>query len=118
MIVVGALSQSTSRFAIGARGDMVDFGADSVVGLVGRSPVFSFDHSATVEYRRGRMADRFVIRSGQVAWTLKVWPSERWGPFGSRLLEERSSSLTGRGSRPSARSEVLRELATLGWLPS
>jgi hypothetical protein len=117
MIVLGSLAQSLSRFALGARGDMVDFSSDSVVGLVGGSVVFAFQRGAvSVDYRRGRMVDRFVMRSGEVVWVLRMWPSERWGPFGSRLLAERSSSQTGSGSKPARRSEVLDSLRTLGWI--
>ncbi len=111
MILTGFLGDADGRG--GAKGDTLELTAESCVGRVSGSKVFEATTAdgLRVEYVVGRMRDRLVISSSAGARQFRFLPSERWGPFGSRLVEDASGRLAG--SRPASRSEVRRVLTEL-----
>lgn len=97
----------------GAKGDTLELNVDSCVGRVSGSKVFEATSAdgLRVEYVPGRMRDRLLISSAAGVRQFRFLPSERWGPFASRIVEDASGRLTG--SRPASRSEVQRVLTDL-----
>ena len=111
MILTGFLGDADGNG--GAKGDTLELNVDSCVGRVSGSKVFEATGAdgLQVEYVTGRMRDRLLISSSAGVRQFRFLPSERWGPFGSRIVEDASGRLSG--CRPASRSEVRRLLAEL-----
>jgi hypothetical protein len=111
MILTGFLGDADGHG--GAKGDTLELNVDSCVGRVSGSKVFEATRAdgLHVEYVAGRMRDRLLISSSAGVRQFRFLPSERWGPFGSRIVEDASGRLSGSG--PASRSEVRRLLTEL-----
>lgn len=114
MFHVTGLFKSRKRL-VGPRGDTLSIDERRCEISQGGGRLFHYERSqGGLSYRKGLFTDLIVFEGDSSKARFKFHPSDRWGPFGSRLPLSLSTRLA---SAPLAsRSEVVGVLRELGWL--